>query len=37
MELENIDTIIANLKKDPEYYNHGMTETMWMQEQQRDD
>jgi len=37
MELENIDTILENLRKDPEHYNHGMTEAKWMQECNRDD
>jgi len=37
MELETIDQILANLKKDQNAYNHGMSEEMWMQEQQRDD
>lgn len=35
--LENIDIILANLKKDKEYYNHGMSEEKWMQEQTRGD
>lgn len=37
MELETIDQILANLKKDPNAYNHGMTEQMWMQECNRND
>jgi len=36
-ELESLDVILNNMKKDPNHYNHGMTEAMWMQEQQRDD
>jgi len=35
--METIDEILANLKKDPNHYNHGMTEAMWMQECNRDD
>ena len=35
--LDNIDTILANLKKDPEYYNHGMSEQAWNQEETRND
>jgi len=35
--METLEQILANLKKDPEHYNHGMTEEAWMQEKQRDD
>lgn len=35
--LPSIDEILRNLKENPEYYNHGMSEEMWMQEKQRED
>lgn len=37
MELETIEQILNNLAKDPNHYNHGMSEEMWMQEKQRTD
>jgi hypothetical protein len=37
MELESIDTILRNLKKDANYYNHGMTEQAWLLEESRND
>ena len=36
IHLESIDTILNNLKKDKNFYNHAMTETAWMQEEQRE-
>ena len=35
-KLESIEEILANLKKDPEYYNHGMSQEELMQQEQRD-
>lgn len=35
--METIEQILANLKKDPDAYNHGMSESMWMQECNRED
>lgn len=35
-KLESIDIILQNIKKDPEYYNHGTTHEEYMQEEQRD-
>lgn len=37
IKLDSISQILMNLRKDPDAYNHGMTEEMWMQEKQRDD
>lgn len=35
-KLESIDEILANLKKDPDHYNHGASQEEWMQEERRD-
>lgn len=35
--METIEQILENLKKDPDAYNHGMSEQMWMQECHRED
>jgi len=35
--IETIEQILANLKKDHDAYNHGMTEQMWLEECNRDD
>lgn len=35
--METIEQILANLKKNPNAYNHGMSKDMWMQECQRED
>ena len=29
-KIESIDEILANLKKDPEHYNHGASYEEWM-------
>jgi len=36
-KLPSIYIILRNLNKDPEYYNNGMSEEMWMQECNRED
>ena len=36
-KLESLDTILANLKKDKEHYNHGMSEQSWNMEETRND
>jgi len=36
-KIETLDQILVNLKRDPNHYNHGMTEQMWMQECNRED
>jgi len=35
--METLDQILANLKKDANAYNNGMTKEAWMQECNRDD
>lgn len=35
--METIEQILENLKKNPNAYNHGMSEEMWMQECHRED
>ena len=35
--LESIDIILSNLKKNPDYYNHGITEQKYLESEQRDD
>lgn len=35
-ELESIDTILRNLRANPDHYNHGTTHEEYMQEGQRD-
>lgn len=37
IKLDSISQILLNLRKDPDAYNHGMTEDMWMQECNRED
>lgn len=35
--METIEQILENLKKDPDAYNHGMSEAMWLEECNRED
>lgn len=37
IQRENIDIILQNLKKNPDYYNHGTTENNYLESEQRED